>query len=249
MPKRSAVPSLADEHASAGGSAAVDKALCLLALFQRERGQLTLIELAERSRLYKSTVLRLLTSLQHFDLVQRQRDGRYRLGPEVARLSAVYAASFSLDAVVMPVLRELVAHTAESASFHVRQGTHRLCLYRVDSPQPVRDSAKAGDLMPIGRGAGGRVILAFEGAAGETYDRIRAGCVAVLRGDRVPELAGISSPVFGADASLVGAVTLTMPSGRLDPRTQPSFVIDAAARITGRLGGTFPVRSRPPDVP
>ena len=249
MPKRPAVPSLADEHAPAGGSAAVDKALCLLALFRREQGLLTLTELAERSRLYKSTVLRLLTSLRHAGVVQRQRDGRYLLGPEVARLSAVYTASFSLDAVVMPVLRELVALTAESASFHIRQGAQRLCLYRVDSPQPVRDSAKAGDLMPIDRGAGGRVILAFEGAAGATYDRIRTECVAVLRGDRVPELAGISSPVFGADASLVGAVTLTMPSGRLHPRTQPPFVIDAAARITGRLGGIFPARTRPPDVP
>jgi DNA-binding IclR family transcriptional regulator len=33
--------------------------------------------------------------------------------------------------------------TAESASFHVRQGDQRLCLYRVDSPQPVRDSTRA----------------------------------------------------------------------------------------------------------
>jgi DNA-binding IclR family transcriptional regulator len=42
--------------------------------------------------LYKSTALRLLASLEHAGLVQRHADGRYALGPEVARLNAVYAS-------------------------------------------------------------------------------------------------------------------------------------------------------------
>ncbi|MFP3616844.1 helix-turn-helix domain-containing protein, partial [Paraburkholderia sp. SIMBA_050] len=83
-------------------------------------------ELAHRSGLYKSTLLRLLASLEHARLVQRQADGRYGLGPEVARLNAFYAASFSLEQVVMPALRELVRDTRASAAFHVEQGAHRL---------------------------------------------------------------------------------------------------------------------------
>src|SRR5690606_15770887 len=122
---------------------------------------------------HKSTVLRLLASLQHAQLILRSEEGRYRLGPGIARLYAVYASSFSLESAVMPELRKLVAATGESAAFHVRQGDARLCLYRVDSPNPVRDHIRAGDLLPLDKGAGGHVLMAFSGAPGERYDKVR----------------------------------------------------------------------------
>lgn len=127
----------------------------MLAAFRPGDDTLGLPELAERTRLYKSTVLRLLASLQHARMIQRLGDGRYQLGPAIARLHAIYTASFSLENVVMPELRALVAATQESAAFHVRQGDQRLCLYRVDSPLPVRDHIRAGELLPLDRGAGG----------------------------------------------------------------------------------------------
>jgi DNA-binding IclR family transcriptional regulator len=38
----------------------------------------------------------------------------------------------------------------------------RLCLYRVDSPHPVRDHIRAGDVLPADRGTGARVLIAFD---------------------------------------------------------------------------------------
>jgi DNA-binding IclR family transcriptional regulator len=239
MPRKAATPSIAERHAAPGGAAAVDRALSLLAAFRTGDTALSLGELAQRAALYKSTVLRLLASLEHAYFVQRQPDGRYALGPEVARLHAIYAASFSLEPVVMPVLRELVARTSESAAFHVRQGNRRLCLYRVDSPRPVRDHARAGDVLPLNRGAGGRVLMAFSGARGALYSRIRRDRVAILSGDRTPELAGISAPVFSASGTLAGALTLTMPSERLVP-AQADCVLAAANKLSQLLGGAFP---------
>jgi DNA-binding IclR family transcriptional regulator len=185
-------------------------------------------------------VLRLLASLQHAGLVEHQADGHYVLGPAIARLHAAYLASFSLEAIVMPELRKLVERTAESAAYHIRQADRRICLYRVDSTQPVRDRIKVGDVMSLERGAGGRVLTAFAGAKGSLFDRIRRDHLAILAADRVPELAGISAPVFDASGSLAGAVTLTMPTDRLDPSQAP-YVTQTAASITARLGGTFPV--------
>jgi DNA-binding IclR family transcriptional regulator len=237
MPRKASQPSVADEHAAPGGAAAVDRALSLLAAFGRNDRSLSLGELAERSRLYKSTVLRLVASLEHARMIQKLADGTYGLGPEVARLHAIYQASFSLEAEVLPVLRALVARTRESAAFHVRQGEHRLCLYRVDSPHLVRDHINAGDLLPLDRGAGGRVLTAFAGGRGALHAQIRRDGIAVLTGDRVPELAGISAPVFGADGALAGALTLTMPTARM----KESFVPDvksAARQLTRRLGGS-----------
>ena len=236
MPKKAAQPSLADDHAAPGGAAAVDRALSLLCAFRAGDESLSLVELAERTRLYKSTVLRLLASLEHARLLLRRADGRYGLGPELARLSAIHAATFSLEAEVLPVLRELVAATTESAAFHVRQGDERLCLYRVDSPQLLRDHTRAGDLLPLDKGAGGRVLMAFSGAKGKRHEQIRADGVVLLSGDRVPDLTGISAPVFGAAGALVGALTLTLPSGRLKPAFK-EVVRTAAQRLSLRLGG------------
>src|SRR5690606_35812248 len=87
----------------------------------------------------------------------------------------------STDRIVMPVLRELVEETGESAAYHIAHGNQRLCLYRVDSPHPIRDHIKAGDVLPLDRGSGGKVLMAFAARRSETnspeaqalYEQIR----------------------------------------------------------------------------
>jgi DNA-binding IclR family transcriptional regulator len=239
MPRRPAVTPLADQDAAEGGIATLDRALSLLNAFTAAQPKLTLAELAERTQIYKSTVLRMLASLEHANLVHRQADGRYVLGAGVERLHQVFSASFSLESIVMPALTELVRATQESAAFYVRQGEQRLCLYRVHSPRPVRDHLQPGDLLPLDRGAGGRIILAYSGAKGAMYNKIRREHIVVLVGDRSPELAGIGGPVFDASGALVGAVTVTMPAERLDPAFEAPLS-HAARKITGLLGGRYP---------
>ncbi|HET6263400.1 MAG TPA: IclR family transcriptional regulator [Usitatibacter sp.] len=228
-------PQKAPASTASGGVVAVDRALSLLSAFKEGDRSLSLPDLVGRTGLVKSTVLRGLASLIHFGLMQRLPDGRYTLGPEVARLQSIYTRSFSLEQVVLPVLEDLVGRTRESAVYHVRQGDLRLVLYRVDSPQPIRDHVKPGDVMPLDRGAGGRVLMAFSGAEGTLYDRIRREGVVAVVGDRSPDLAGVAAPVFGADGALAGAVTLTMPTSRFTP--QHAEPVKAAARsISERLG-------------
>ncbi|GAA4358394.1 IclR family transcriptional regulator [Variovorax defluvii] len=244
MPRKAQTESVADLHAAPGGAAAVDRALSLLSCFQPGDEALSLAQFAERTQLYKSTALRLLASLAHAQLLRRLEDGRYALGPEIARLHGLYAAAFSLDAVVPPVLRELVAATGESAAYHVRQeqgGTWaRLCLYRVDSPHVVRDHVRPGDLLPRDRGAGARILIAFGPEAERPrgakerrlYDAIRAQGYCAMVGDRSAELGGISAPVFHADGRLAAALTLTMPAHRYDERhVEP--VLACAKQLTG----------------
>lgn len=242
MPRKARTESLADADAAPGGAAAVDRALSLLSAFAAGDTALTLAELADRTRLYKSTALRLLASLEHARLLQKLDDGRYALGSEVARLHGIYAASFSLDRVVLPILRALVQATGESAAYHVRQGEARLCLYRVDSPHPVRDHIKAGDILPGDRGTGARVLAAFDPArvrAAAPRDRkllarIREQGYLAATGDRLAEVAGISAPVFHADGSIAAALTLTMPSHRYDERyVKP--VLEASRRLSGKV--------------
>ena len=247
MPRKAQIESIADANAAPGGAAAVDRALTLLGAFRAGDIALGLSELAARTQLYKSTVLRLLASLEHARLVQRQDDGRYGLGSEVARLHSVYAASFSLDTVVLPVLRALVTATGESAAYHVKQGhgpqERRVCLYRVDSPHPIRDHIQAGDVLPMDRGTGARVLRAF-GASDQRvvpqrdrrlYATIRQRGYYAAMGDRLADVAGISAPVFKADGSLAGALTLTMPSTRYQEKYTRA-VLESARRLGTLIG-------------
>jgi DNA-binding IclR family transcriptional regulator len=237
MPRKPAKQSVSDMDAAPGGAAAVDRALSILSAFGVGAEALSLVQIAEATGLYKSTVLRLLASLEHGRLIRRLADGRYSLGVEVARLYSAYTHSFALSEVVLPAMERLVDITRESASFHVRQGDQRLCLYRVDSPQPIRDHIRAGTLLPLDRGSGGRVLLAFEGEPGEIYDQIRKARQMSSIGDRQEGVAGISSPVFDAAGKLVGAVTLTMPATRFQ-ETHKEAVLAAAIEMTQGLGGS-----------
>lgn len=251
MPRKAQTESLADEHAAPGGAAAVDRALTLLAAFRDGDATLSLGDLAQRTRLYKSTVLRLLASLEHARLVQRLDDGSYALGAEVARLHGIYAASFSLERLVMPVLRRVVAQTGESVAYHVLKGhgatAVRLCLYRVDSPHPVRDHIRAGDVLPADRGTGARVLSAFNperckaASASERklFAQIRERGFMVATGDRLAGVAGISAPVFDREGQIAAAVTLTVPEHRYNEHhVKP--VLEAARALSGQFQGLIP---------
>jgi len=148
----------------------------------------------------------------------------------------VYTSTFNLEDTVIPILRTLVSQTRESASFHIRQGEQRVVLLRVNSPQPLSDQSRAGDLLPLDKGTGGHILRAFSGAVGPHYDAIRHdGYMSQPISDRAPELAGISAPVFYANDALAGALTLTMPAQRFDP-AYIDIVCRAAQTLNKSLG-------------
>ena len=222
------------------GVAAVDRALSILDTFTEQEKALTLAELARRTGYYKSTILRLAATLQRRGYLTRRGDGGWRLGPAASRLGSIYQAAFDLGDIVEPVLQKVVAETGETAAFHVREGDIRVSLYRVESPQRIRDHVRQGEHLPLDRGAGGMVLLAFSGARGAQFDRIRKQMICVSLGNRIADLGGVSAPVFGVGQKLVGALTVSVPLSRFDKRVVARFkpiVQSHAAALTRALGG------------
>ena len=223
------------------GVAAVNRALSILQAFEGETEALTLALLARRTGLYKSTLLRLIASLQAFGYIVQLPTGRYQLGPTPFRLGAVYQRANRLHDHVMPVLRRLVAEGTESPSFHVRHDQKlRLCVFRVDSQHSTLDRVEAGGLLPLDRGAAGKVILAFDGAPNEALNEIRRNFLGMSFGERDPDCAGIAAPVFGPDNKLIGALSVSGPKPRFTPESKArmsELVLDAAVQLTRALGG------------
>jgi DNA-binding IclR family transcriptional regulator len=201
---------------AAGGVAAVDRALAILDAFGEDDRKLSLAELAKRTGLYKSTVIRLSKSLEKSRHLMRSEDGSYRLGSKVLSLGALYQKHFGTADVVPQVLREIVDELQEGASFYVRDEAQRLCLHRIESPRAVRDSIHVGDRLPLTVGAAGHVILAFSGLTGERYDQIRKNMYAASFGERDPETAAVACPVIGSEHRFIGALSVSGPRYRIE---------------------------------
>lgn len=223
------------------GVAAVDRAMSILAALEQAAAPVTLAELAAATDLYKSTLLRLLVSLERAATVVRRSDQRYVLGPFAFRLGRAYEATHPLRACLLPLMQSLVDAGAESPSFHVAHDAHtRLCLLRIDSNHSTLDRVRAGDLLPLARGAPGKVLRAFAGGAAGAPG---APLVHTSFGERDPLCGAVACPVFGPGGELLGALSLSGPLDRFTPprvRRISRPLLDAAAAATRALGGAWP---------
>lgn len=215
--------------------AAIEKALNVLQAFHVDDEPLSLADLAGRTGLHKSTLLRVLGTLHSHDCIQRFADGRYHLGSRLFHWGRVYQGSLKLERYITPVLQELVQQTGEGASFSARHGSHRLCLFRVDPPRDVRDHIRAGDVLPLNVGATGLVLQAHSKGRDHSAPRYLT-----TFGEREPDIAAVAAPVFGASDQLIGALTLSGPLSRFTKQAvarMTKIILEASATLTSKLGG------------
>ena len=219
---------------------AVTRALQIMEAFKPGERELALAELARRTHLHKTTVLRVARTLAAARYLVQTASGAWRLGPAAASLGARYHRGFDRTVVIEPVLRELARKTRESAAFYVRESNTRVCVVRVDGPQPIRSHAQLGEVLPLDAGAAGRVLLAYAGEPGEPYESIRRAGYHITSGERDPAVASIAAPVFGHNHVIAGAVAVTGPIARFTRAVASRHVRllnDAARRLTLELGG------------
>lgn len=198
-----------------GGVEAVDRALVLLTCFRDGATSLGLAELADRSGLNKSTILRICVSLLRRGFLERGEDGRYRIGPALWRLGACYRDALQLPSTLRPELHRLCEDIGETASFYVRDGDTRLCLFREEPARAIRHTLQEGASLPLSYGATALVLRAFGPAWDPNLDDIRQAGHAITRGARDPDVAAVAVPVQ-RQATLLGALALSGPVHRFD---------------------------------
>ena len=229
------------DTAPSGGVDAVDRAFAILTSFAVGHEEQTLAELAARTGLYKSTILRLARSLEAAGFLHRDGGGVFSVGAEPLRLAAIFRSSLGLEAHVRPVLRTLREKSGESASFFRRDGNLRQCLYREEPRRAIRDHLLEGELLPVSLGAAGNVLAVFGNAAltdGERASR-SAELPFVSFAEHDPETAALAAPVFNEEG-LAGALTISGPSSRLNAaraRELGSLLLEQAEALSKLLGG------------
>ena len=221
---------------------AVERALSLLQCFEKAEEKLTLAVLAQRSGLYKSTILRLAASLRRMEFMRRDATtGLFTLGPELRRLGMLTSTKVSIEPLVRPVLEELAEKTQETASLYVRDGDERICLYRVNSPLSTRHHLSEGTRQPLDRGAAGLILRAFDPAADHDTEaeKVRARGWANSQKGRDPDLAAVAVPLLNRHGELLGALTVSGLRSRLKA-TQFLLARTLLAQASGALRPRLP---------
>jgi IclR family KDG regulon transcriptional repressor len=141
---------------------AVERALDILLCLSGAEPALTLSQITERVELHKSTVYRLLATLESKRFVQREAStGAYRLGMRLVELGYAVLKHTDLSARAAPHLHRLAAEYRETVDLAILEGGQVVYLQVIESQQRVKIAAAPGERLPAFCTATGKAFLAF----------------------------------------------------------------------------------------
>lgn len=245
---------------------AVGRAFDILLAFTPDEPELSAGELLKRVDLSRPTLYRLLYTLEeHGFLVSVGEPQRFRLGPSVARLAHVWQSSVDLKTVAAPVLERLWQETRETVVLFVPQGSMRLCIQELPSPQPLNFKRGVGHTERLARGATGRAILAwldptpaqlrgYLQGTGVDLTQLQADLAltrkrgySTSRSELIPGAVAIAVPFFEGGGRVAGSLGVFGPEVRVDAARQKEIaqmLLRESARLSEALGFAQPAGKR-----
>lgn len=241
-PEVAAANGSADSVPSVSDVRSLDRAMAILGVFDEQRLQLSLSEIADALDLNTSTTHRLLQSLKAHGLVTQPHGQKtYTPGPAILRLARLANRSLDLQEVARPIMRRLRDHIHETVGLHaLRSDLYRVVVDQAESRQALRRSyTELGEPIPLHQGAPGKVLLAFldagqresvlsrpleasnentitdRGALQVEINDIRARGYALSFGERVAGIHTVAVPLFDHTTGVVAALSVTGPAIRM----------------------------------
>ena len=243
----------------------VRNAARLLKEFLTREDELGVSELARRLGLGKSTVHRLLTTLQAEGLVQQgPRTDGYRLGIVMFELGEAARVHLDLHVAAHSVLARLREQTGETSQVSVADGDDVVVVDRVESGHSLRLFTEAGRRVPMYCTASGKVMLAFQPEARQgSYLRrvelraltshtitdkarlrtelraVRARGWAESMNEREVGVASVAAPIRNISGTVVAAISVGAPITRfrgVSRKRMTQAVVEAGDEVSRRLG-------------
>lgn len=255
------MPATAPNPALAHRIPAIDRAVDVMEALAT--GPSAIRDLGARLGIPRSTVYRVLNSLEARGMVVRGADAAYRLGPQLLRLARAVPAGFDLVALARPLMDALAHGLRCSVKLSVLDDDQALVVAVAESPETYAVTTQVGRRFPLHAGAASKVLAAFgpetlrerlfagplsrltpdtitDGAAlRDALRAIRAAGHAEDAGEFAPGIRARAVPVFGPEGACVAALSIPYldgtPAGR-EAEIQ-SALLRCASAITARLGG------------
>jgi len=141
---------------------AVERALDILLCFTHEEPTRSLTQIAEAIHMSKTTVHRLLATLESKRFITRDKaTGVYRLGFRFIEMASLVLQDVDLHRWARPYLKTLSEECGETVDISVLDGSHVIYLEVIESPQRVKLAAAVGQRLPALFTASGKALLAF----------------------------------------------------------------------------------------
>lgn len=228
-------------------------------------GSSSVAMLVERSGLDRTTVQRVLRTLQAEGYLERTGRGEYGVAPRGYVLGAMLSKSSHLAAAAAPVLRSLQEATNETIHAGVLDGTEVVSIAYLPVDRMLTTRAPVGTRSAAYSSTLGRVILANLPAE-RAYEllqrmdrkpltertlhslrdlraeleRVREQGFAVATDEVEIGISSLAAPVLGPQGEALAGISLLIPTAQLDAAGGFDALIppvkDAAAELSGRLG-------------
>ncbi len=232
----------------------------------------TVTEITLQTGLPKSTVSRILLTLEQLQMVERAPQGRgYKIGRGLVALVAHVPHAENLVALAQPYLQMLHEATGETVALTLPEGDHAYVAVQINSNHAIQVRDWTGIRIPMYAQSTGRVFLAerdpsllkryltkprmaYTTQTRTAPNRLRAalaevrtqGCAWVF-GEFEDGLTAVAAPVRDAVGKAVATVSIFGPSFRFpaarQQRAVTRLIIDIAGRLSARLQTIAPIRS------
>jgi DNA-binding IclR family transcriptional regulator len=197
-------------------------------------GDRSLDQLAAELDVHKTTVLRLLRTMEADRFVRRDQSHRYRLGSRLFALADAAREQHVVREVASPHLRQLNLKTGQTVHLAVWENGEAIYIDKLDSVQSVRMYSRVGVPAALHCTAVGKLLLAAQPARQQemllatldyhSYTRntisgpeelradvVRAQGWAADRAEHEAFINCIGAPITDHDGRVVGAVSISVP--------------------------------------
>ena len=251
-------------HSSAQAPTVVGRVLNVLGAFGVDRPSLSLSEISRRAGLPLSTTHRIVGELAGRGALEREEDGRYRIGLWLWEVASLSPRGMGLRDAAMPFLEDLYEATHENVQLAVLDVPDVVYVERISGRQAVNVVSRVGGRLAAHATGVGLVLLAnapadvqeevLAGPLKRYTDRTIASAEQLRRvladvrrdgfviSDRQVELVSLSvaAPVYDDTGQVVAAISIVVPAEGPDPRTLVPAVRAAARGISRTLGASLP---------
>ncbi|WP_272980667.1 IclR family transcriptional regulator [Nocardiopsis kunsanensis] len=221
--------------------------------------------IAAQVGLHKSSVSRILSTLEQESVVERDPASRkYRLGLGLIAIAGPLLANLDVRHVALGAMRTVAENSGETVALSVWDGHEAVTVEQIPSSRPVKHTSALGSRYSTGGSATVQVFLAAHaeradellgsgqielppGEGSESYRRrlrkVGELGYGVNYGETSPDEAGVAAPVRDHRGEVVAALLVAAPFFRVsekDVETIAELCRAAAGEIGRRLGSHDP---------
>jgi DNA-binding IclR family transcriptional regulator len=258
--------SVSDSTDALSSAHVVDRAFAVLSAVAQDARGATVTQVCARTTLPKSTVSRLMLSLERLTMLERAPDSRmYRIGPGLLGLVAHVPHVEGLTSRAQPILQALHDEVGETVALTLPEGDHAYVASQINSSHAIQTRDWTGQRIPMYAQSTGRVFLAARAPAAlarylakprtpytsktrvsaaqlrAALAEVRAQGYAWVYEEFEDGLVAVAAPVHDRDGQVIAAVSIFGPGfrfpGARQQRAITRSVLAAAAALSARQPG------------